>query len=120
MSLYLIKKALAAKGFGVQKRESKLRFSINKNVTNGSLKQINGTGASGSFKSKIQQPRNRAPRRCQRQKKSAKVPAGKKEAAKPPKSCKKATGAKAAKKVGKPRAKATPKSPKTKKAAAKN
>uniref|UniRef100_UPI00398F21B7 histone H1-like n=1 Tax=Pristiophorus japonicus TaxID=55135 RepID=UPI00398F21B7 len=50
MSLVTIKKALAAKGVDVEKRGSKIRFSIKNNVMNGSLKQIKGTGASGSFK----------------------------------------------------------------------
>uniref|UniRef100_UPI00398F8DCE histone H1-like n=1 Tax=Pristiophorus japonicus TaxID=55135 RepID=UPI00398F8DCE len=49
-SLAAIKKALAAKGVDVEKRGFQIRSSIKKNVMNGSLKQIKGTGASGSFK----------------------------------------------------------------------
>uniref|UniRef100_UPI00398E5B5A histone H1-like n=1 Tax=Pristiophorus japonicus TaxID=55135 RepID=UPI00398E5B5A len=50
MSLAAIKKALAAKDVEVEKRGSQIRFSVKRNVTNGSLKQIKGKGASGSFK----------------------------------------------------------------------
>uniref|UniRef100_UPI00398E32D5 histone H1-like n=1 Tax=Pristiophorus japonicus TaxID=55135 RepID=UPI00398E32D5 len=50
MSLAAIKKALAVKGVDVEKCGYQIRFSIKRNVTNGSLKQINATGASGSFK----------------------------------------------------------------------
>uniref|UniRef100_UPI00398F2D32 histone H1-like n=1 Tax=Pristiophorus japonicus TaxID=55135 RepID=UPI00398F2D32 len=49
-SLAAIKKALAAKGVDVEKRGFQIRSSIKKNVMNGSLKQIKGTGASVSFK----------------------------------------------------------------------
>uniref|UniRef100_UPI00398E7D2A histone H1-like n=1 Tax=Pristiophorus japonicus TaxID=55135 RepID=UPI00398E7D2A len=50
MSLAAIKKALAAKDVDVEKRGSQIRSSIKKNAMNDSLKQIKGTGASGSFK----------------------------------------------------------------------
>uniref|UniRef100_UPI00398E6311 histone H1-like n=1 Tax=Pristiophorus japonicus TaxID=55135 RepID=UPI00398E6311 len=134
MSLAAIKKALAAKGVDVKKRGFQIRSSIKKNVMNGSLKQIKGTGASGSFKiantdpqgkvgKKVKKPEaKKSPKAVAKKtstkkaltaKKTAKGPAGKKAAAKKPKSLKKV---KAAKKVENPRVKATSKSAKAKKA----
>uniref|UniRef100_UPI00398E9EA1 histone H1B-like n=1 Tax=Pristiophorus japonicus TaxID=55135 RepID=UPI00398E9EA1 len=114
MSLAAIMKALAAKVVDVEMRGSLIRFIIKRNVTNGSLKQIKGTGASGSFKvAEKQTPgKQTSSKKSPIAKQTAKAPAGKEAAAKKPKSPKKATGAKvkAAKKVEKPRAKATPKS----------
>uniref|UniRef100_UPI00398EE143 histone H1-like n=1 Tax=Pristiophorus japonicus TaxID=55135 RepID=UPI00398EE143 len=144
MSLATIKKALAAKSVDVEKRGSQIRFSIKKNVMNGSLKQNKGTGASGSFKiaktdsqekvgKKVKKPaakkaaakkspakkaaaKKTSTKKAPTAKKTAKGPAGKKAAVKKPKSPKKV---KAAKKVENPRVKATPKSAKGKKAAPK-
>uniref|UniRef100_UPI00398F0865 histone H1-like n=1 Tax=Pristiophorus japonicus TaxID=55135 RepID=UPI00398F0865 len=139
MSLATINKALAAKGVDVEKRASKIRFSIKSNVMNGSLKQIKGTGASGSFKIANTDPHEKVGKKVKKAaakkspakkaaakktstkkaltaKKTAKGPARKKAAVKKPKSPKKV---KAAKKVENPRVKATPKSAKAKKAAPK-
>uniref|UniRef100_UPI00398F4419 histone H1-like n=1 Tax=Pristiophorus japonicus TaxID=55135 RepID=UPI00398F4419 len=142
MSLATIKKALAAKGVDVEKRGSQIRFNNQKNVMNGSLKQIKGTGAAGSFKiaktdpqekvgKKVKKPaakkaaakkspakkaaaKKTSTKKAPTAKKTAKGPAGKKVAVKNPKSPKKV---KAAKKVENPRIKATSKSAKVKKAA---
>uniref|UniRef100_UPI00398F84B5 histone H1-like n=1 Tax=Pristiophorus japonicus TaxID=55135 RepID=UPI00398F84B5 len=144
MSLATIKKTLAAKGVDVEKRRSQIRFSNQKNVMNGSLKQIKGTGASGSFKiaktdpqekvgKKVKKPaakkaaakkspakkaatKKTSTKKAPTAKKIAKGPAGKKAAVKKPKSPKKM---KATKKVENPRVKATSKSAKAKKAAPK-
>uniref|UniRef100_UPI00398F4E18 histone H1.5-like n=1 Tax=Pristiophorus japonicus TaxID=55135 RepID=UPI00398F4E18 len=107
MSLAAIKEALATKGADVEKRGSQIRFSIKKNVTHGSLKQIKGPGTSGSLTVAQKETSGKVGRKV------------KKSPAKQT-STKKATGAKvkAAKKVEKPRVKATPESAKTKKAAA--
>uniref|UniRef100_UPI00398E5E6A histone H1-like n=1 Tax=Pristiophorus japonicus TaxID=55135 RepID=UPI00398E5E6A len=75
MSLATIKKALAAKGVDVEKRSFQIRSSIKKNVMNGSLKQIKGTGASGSFKIANTDPQGKVG-------KKVKKPAAKKAAAK--------------------------------------
>uniref|UniRef100_UPI00398E6C5B histone H1-like n=1 Tax=Pristiophorus japonicus TaxID=55135 RepID=UPI00398E6C5B len=75
MSLAAIKKALAAKGVDVEKRGFQIRSSIKKNVMNGSLKQIKGTGASGSFKIANTDPQGKVG-------KKVKKPAAKKATAK--------------------------------------
>uniref|UniRef100_UPI00398F8C70 histone H1-like n=1 Tax=Pristiophorus japonicus TaxID=55135 RepID=UPI00398F8C70 len=74
-SLAAIKKALAAKGVDVEKRGFQIRSSIKKNVMNGSLKQIKGTGASGSFKIANTDPQGKVV-------KEVKKPAAKKSPAK--------------------------------------
>ncbi|XP_078058330.1 histone H1-like [Mustelus asterias] len=50
MSLAAIKKALAGSGVDVGKRVSQIRLTIKRKVETGSLVQIKGQGASGSFK----------------------------------------------------------------------
>uniref|UniRef100_UPI00398E4C16 histone H1-like n=1 Tax=Pristiophorus japonicus TaxID=55135 RepID=UPI00398E4C16 len=149
MSLATIKKALAAKGVDVEKRASKIRFSIKSNVMNGFLKQIKGTGASGSFKIANTDPQEKVGKKVKKaaakkspvKKAAAKKSPAKKAAAKKTSSKKALTAkktakgparkkaavkkpkspkkVKAAKKVENPRVKATPKSAKAKKAAPK-
>uniref|UniRef100_UPI00398ED899 histone H1-like n=1 Tax=Pristiophorus japonicus TaxID=55135 RepID=UPI00398ED899 len=124
-SLAAIKKALAAKGVDVEKRGFQIRSSIKKNVMNGSLKQIKGTGASGSFKITHTDPQGKVGKKVK--KPAAKKSPAKKAAAKKS-SAKKATAKKspakkaAAKKTSTKKAltaKKTAKGPAGKKAAAK-
>uniref|UniRef100_UPI00398EEF04 histone H1-like n=1 Tax=Pristiophorus japonicus TaxID=55135 RepID=UPI00398EEF04 len=110
MSLAAIKKALAAKGVDVEKRGFQIRSSIKKNVMNGSLKQIKGTGASGSFKIANTDPQGKVG-------KKVKKPAAKKSPAKKA-AAKKSPAKKAAAKKS-PAKKATAKKSPAKKAAAK-
>ncbi|XP_032871069.1 histone H1-like [Amblyraja radiata] len=50
MSFYAIKKGLAAKGVDVEKCRHLIKTGIKRKLVNGSLVQIKGVGASGSFK----------------------------------------------------------------------
>ncbi|XP_038644690.1 histone H1-like [Scyliorhinus canicula] len=50
VSLQAIKKQLRSKGVDVDKRGSQIKQSVKRSVDNGSLAQVKGTGASGSFK----------------------------------------------------------------------
>ncbi|XP_038641735.1 histone H1-like [Scyliorhinus canicula] len=50
VSLQAIKKQLRIKGVDVDKRGSQIKQSVKRSVDNGSLAQVKGTGASGSFK----------------------------------------------------------------------
>uniref|UniRef100_UPI00398E4314 histone H1-like n=1 Tax=Pristiophorus japonicus TaxID=55135 RepID=UPI00398E4314 len=109
-SLAAIKMALAAKGVDVEKRGFQIRSSIKKNVMNGSLKQIKGTGASGSFKIANTDPQGKVG-------KKVKKPAAKKSPAKKA-AAKKSPVKKAAAKKS-PAKKATAKKSPAKKAAAK-
>uniref|UniRef100_UPI00398EE73B histone H1-like n=1 Tax=Pristiophorus japonicus TaxID=55135 RepID=UPI00398EE73B len=125
MSLAAIKKALAAKGVDVQKRGFQIRFSIKKNVMNGSLKQIKGTGASGSFKIAKTDPQEKVGKKVKKpaakkspaKKAAAKKSPAKKAAAKKSPAKKAAAKKTSTKKV--PTAKKTVKGPARKKAAAK-
>uniref|UniRef100_UPI00398EAFB2 histone H1-like n=1 Tax=Pristiophorus japonicus TaxID=55135 RepID=UPI00398EAFB2 len=92
-SLAAIKKALAAKGVDVEKRGFQIRSSIKKNVMNGSLKQIKGTGASGSFKITNTDPQGKVG-------KKVKKPATKKATAKKTKSKKALTAKKDSERTG--------------------
>uniref|UniRef100_UPI00398F73B7 histone H1-like n=1 Tax=Pristiophorus japonicus TaxID=55135 RepID=UPI00398F73B7 len=118
MSLAAIKKALAAKGVDVEKRGFQIRSSIKKNVMNGSLKQIKGTGASGSFKIANTDPQGKVGKKLKpAAKKAAKKSPAQKAAAK--KSPAKKTAAKKTKNKKALTAKKTAKGPAGKKAAAK-
>uniref|UniRef100_UPI00398E660C histone H1-like n=1 Tax=Pristiophorus japonicus TaxID=55135 RepID=UPI00398E660C len=110
MSLAAIKKALAANGVDVEKRGFQIRSSIKKNVMNGSLKQIKGTGASGSFKVANTDPQGKVG-------KKVKKPAAKKSPAKKAAAKKSPVKKAAAKKL--PAKKAAAKKSPVKKAAAK-
>ncbi|XP_067837051.1 histone H1-like [Heptranchias perlo] len=149
ISLAAIKKVLAAKGLDVEKHRSQIKLSIKRNVEKGSLVQIKGTGASGSFRVAKKETQAKVGKKVKKQvtkKSPGKKPATKKTAvkkltAKKP-AVKKSTTKKAAKspikkkaaakkpktpkpvkakakKVEKPRAKPKPKSAKPKKAAGK-
>ncbi|XP_055521029.1 histone H1-like [Leucoraja erinacea] len=50
MSFYAIKKGLAAKGVDVEKCRHLIKTGIKRKLANGSLVQLKGVGASGSFK----------------------------------------------------------------------
>ncbi len=50
VSLAALKKALAAAGYDVEKTNSRVKLAIKSLVTKGTLLQVKGTGASGSFK----------------------------------------------------------------------
>uniref|UniRef100_UPI00398EB3C4 histone H1-like n=1 Tax=Pristiophorus japonicus TaxID=55135 RepID=UPI00398EB3C4 len=109
-SLAAIKKALASKGVDVEKRGFQIRSCIKKNVMNGSLKQIKGTGASGSFKIANTDPQGKVGKKVKKPA-AKKSPAKKAAAKKSP--AKKATTKKSSAK------KATAKKYPAKKAAAK-
>ncbi|XP_078058291.1 histone H1-like [Mustelus asterias] len=100
MSLAAIKKALAGSGVDVGKRGSQIRLTIKRKVETGSLVQIKGQGASGSFKlaqkeslgkmgKKVKTPTTKkslvkktAAKKVTTKKAAAKKPAAKKPAAK--------------------------------------
>ncbi|CAN2391050.1 Domain in histone families 1 and 5, partial [Pristimantis euphronides] len=50
MSLAALKKALAAAGYDVEKNNSRVKMGVRALVTKGTLLQVKGSGASGSFK----------------------------------------------------------------------
>ncbi|KAK2914437.1 hypothetical protein Q8A67_002836 [Cirrhinus molitorella] len=108
VSLAALKKALAAGGYDVEKNNSRVKIAIKSLVTKGTLVQVKGTGASGSFKLNKKQ--------AETKKKPAKkaAPKAKKPAAKKPAAAKKPKSA-AAKK---PAAKKSPKKAKKPAAAA--
>ncbi len=116
VSLAALKKALAAGGYDVEKKNSRVKLAIKTLVTKGTLVQVKGTGASGSFKiSKKQTETKKKPAKKAAPK--AKKPAAKKPiSAKKPKSAaaKKPAAKKSPKKAKKPAAaaKKTTKSPK--------
>ncbi|XP_075209686.1 LOW QUALITY PROTEIN: histone H1 [Chanos chanos] len=56
MSLFALKKALSAGGYNVAKNNSRVVLAVRRLVANGSLLQVKGTGASGSFKIGKKQP----------------------------------------------------------------
>ncbi len=106
VSLAALKKALAAGGYDVEKNNSRVKLAIKSLVTKGTLLQVKGTGASGSFKISKKQAET---------KKKAAPKAKKPAAAKKPKSAaaKKPAAKKSPKKTKKPAAaaKKTTKSP---------
>ncbi|XP_016307151.1 histone H1-like [Sinocyclocheilus anshuiensis] len=85
VSLAALKKALAAVGYDVEKKNSRIKLAIKSLVTKGNLVQVKGTGASGSFKLNKQQTETKKP--VKKAAPKAKKPAAKKPAAaKKPKS----------------------------------
>ncbi|XP_067837135.1 histone H1-like, partial [Heptranchias perlo] len=127
ISLAAIKKVLAAKGLDVEKHRSQIKLSIKRNVEKGSLVQIKGTGASGSFRVAKKETQAKVGMKVKKQvtkKSPGKKPAAKKAAvkkltAKKP-AVKKSTTKKAAKSPIKKKAVAKkPKTPKSVKAKAK-
>ncbi|XP_693710.3 histone H1-like [Danio rerio] len=130
VSLAALKKALSAGGYDVEKNNSRVKTAVKALVTNGTLAQTKGTGASGSFKlnKKQAEPKKAAKKTAAKAKKPAakkspkkvKKPAATsvKKATKSPKKAKKPAAAKkATKKAKKPAAaKKAAKSPKKVKA----
>ncbi|XP_002667787.2 histone H1-like [Danio rerio] len=133
VSLAALKKALSAGGYDVEKNNSRVKTAVKALVTNGTLAQTKGTGASGSFKlnKKQAEPKKAAKKTAAKAKKpaakkspkKAKKPAATsvKKATKSPKKAKKPAAAKKAtkspKKAKKPAAaKKAAKSPKKVKA----
>uniref|UniRef100_A0A3Q3EQB7 H15 domain-containing protein n=1 Tax=Labrus bergylta TaxID=56723 RepID=A0A3Q3EQB7_9LABR len=57
VSLSAVKKALAAKGVDVVKANKRINAAVVKLVTNGTLAQTKGSGASGSFKLAKKEPK---------------------------------------------------------------
>ncbi|XP_056104249.1 histone H1-like [Rhinichthys klamathensis goyatoka] len=110
VSLAALKKAVAAGGYDVEKNNSRVKTAIKSLVTKGTLLQVKGTGASGSFKLNKQQAETKKKAAPKVKKPAAKKPA----AAKKPKTAaaKKPVAKKSPKKVKKPAAKKTTKSPK--------
>ncbi|XP_051739587.1 histone H1-like [Ctenopharyngodon idella] len=121
VSLAALKKAIAASGYDVEKNNSRVKIAIKNLVTKGTLVQVKGTGASGSFKLNKQQaePKKKPAKKAAPK---AKKPAAKKPAAaKKPKSAaaKKPAAKKSPKKAKKPAATAAKKATKSPKKAKK-
>ncbi|XP_037622560.1 histone H1-like [Sebastes umbrosus] len=113
VSLAAVKKALAAGGYDVDKNKARVKTNIKTLVANGTLVQLKGTGASGSFK--VSKQAAEKPKPAKKAAPKAKKPAAKKPAAaKKPKTVKKPVAAKKSpKKAKKPAAAKKPaKSPK--------
>ncbi|XP_067837687.1 histone H1-like [Heptranchias perlo] len=131
ISLAAIKKVLATKGLDVEKLRSQIKLSIKRNVEKGSLVQIKGTGASGSFRVAKKETQGKVGKKVKKQgtkkspgkKPAATKTAAKKLTAKKP-AAKKSPGKKPAAKKSpgkKPAAKKSPgKKPAAKKKAAKS
>ncbi|XP_066434094.1 histone H1B-like [Eleutherodactylus coqui] len=91
VSLAALKKALAAGGYDVEKNNSRLKLAVKSLVTKGSLLQVKGSGASGSFKlNKKQETKDKPAKKKPASAAKPKKPAGAKKAAKSPKKPKKA------------------------------
>ncbi|KAM9325116.1 uncharacterized protein PAF06_001254 [Gastrophryne carolinensis] len=89
-SLPALKKALSAANYDVDKNNSRVKLALKALVTKGSLVQVKGTGASGSFKINKQQLNQADKKKATKKKSPAKKPAS---AAKSPKKPKKAPSA---------------------------
>ncbi|XP_052000195.1 histone H1-like [Xyrauchen texanus] len=115
VSLAALKKALAAGGYDVEKNNSRVKIAIKSLVTEGTLVQTKGTGASGSFKLNKKQAESEKKPAKKAAPKVKKAAVKKPAAAKKPKSAatKKPAAKKSPKKVKKPAAaKKATKSPK--------
>ncbi|XP_067832633.1 histone H1-like [Heptranchias perlo] len=82
ISLAAIKKILATKGLDVEKHRTQIKLSIKRNVEKGSLVQIKGTGASGSFRVAKKEAQEKVGKKVKKQ--GSKKSPGKKPAAKKP------------------------------------
>ncbi|CAN2388691.1 establishment of protein localization to chromatin [Pristimantis euphronides] len=114
MSLAALKKALAAAGYDVEKNNSRVKMGVRALVTKGTLLQVKGSGASGSFKlNKKQEGKDKPAQKKQPAAAKPKRPAAAAPAKRAAKSPKKAP-AKSPKKAKKPAAaaKKAAKSPK--------
>ncbi|XP_075175888.1 histone H1B-like [Anomaloglossus baeobatrachus] len=110
VSLAAVKKVLTARGYDVEKNNSRVKLGVKGLVTKGVLLQVKGSGASGSFKlNKKQETKNKVSKKkpAAAAKKAPKSP--KKAAAKKPAAAKKA--AKSPKKKSAPKLKKAAKSP---------
>nr|XP_001336949.1 histone H1-like [Danio rerio] len=124
VSLAALKKALSAGGYDVEKNNSRVKTAVKALVTNGTLAQTKGTGASGSFKlnkkqaepkkaakktaakakkpaakkspKKVKKPAATSVKKATKSPKKAKKPAAAKKATKSPKKAKKPVAAKKA------------------------
>lgn len=118
-----VKKYLKSKGVDTEKKNTFINKALNKGVSSGQLKQVKGTGATGTFK--LDNAKAKATEKAKVQKEKAKVKkaaaAEKAKAKKAAKAEKKATKKKATKKPAakKPAAKKAAKKPAAKKPAAK-
>ncbi|ROL46344.1 Histone H1 [Anabarilius grahami] len=113
VSLTALKKAIAASGYDVEKNNSRVKIAIKSLVTKGTLVQVKGTGASGSFKLNKQKAETKK-KPAKKAVPKAKKPAAKKPAVakKPKTSAMKPAAKKSPKKAKKPAAKKATKSPK--------
>merc|ERR1712131_253317 len=120
VSLAALKKALVAGGYDVEKNKARVKTAVKGLVTKGTLVQVKGTGASGSFKiNKAKAEKAKKPAAAKKPKKvAAKKPAAKKSPKKAKKPATPKKAAKSPKKAVKPKA-AKPKAAKAKKAAPK-
>ncbi|OCT55800.1 hypothetical protein XELAEV_18003747mg, partial [Xenopus laevis] len=92
VSLAALKKALAAGGYDVDKNNSRLKLALKALVIKGTLTQVKGTGASGSFKLNKKQLEGKDKAVAKKKKPAApnaKKPAAAKKAPKSPKKPKK-------------------------------
>uniref|UniRef100_A0A1B8Y854 Histone H2B n=18 Tax=Opisthokonta TaxID=33154 RepID=A0A1B8Y854_XENTR len=116
VSLAALKKALAAGGYDVERNNSRLKLALKALVTKGTLTQVKGSGASGSFKlnKKPLESKEKAAKKKPAAPKAKKPAAAAKKAPKSPKKPKKVSAAaKSPKKVKKPaKAAKSPKKPK--------
>lgn len=122
VSAAALKKALAAAGYDVEKNKARVRIAIRSLVANGTLVQLKGTGASGSYKMSKKPAEPKAKTTKKAAPKSKKTAATRKPAPKKPTAAKKpktaaakkaATAKKSPKKEKKTAAaKKAPKSPK--------
>ncbi|XP_075144268.1 histone H1.4-like [Leptodactylus fuscus] len=114
VSVAALKKVLAAGGYDTDKNRSRVKLGLKALVTKGTLIQVKGSGASGSFKLNKKQAESKD--KAAKKKPAAAKPkkaAAKKPAAKSPK--KAPTAAKSPKKAKKPAAAAKKAAPKAKK-----
>ncbi|CAI9548590.1 unnamed protein product [Staurois parvus] len=123
VSLAALKKILSAGGYDVDKKKSRLKIALKALVTKGSLVQVKGHGASGSFKINKKQPEGpaaKSPKKKVTRKTTTATKSPKKVAKSPKKKAasKSSTAAKSPKKPAAKRpAKAAAKKPSRKKAA---
>ncbi|XP_059703901.1 LOW QUALITY PROTEIN: histone H1.10-like [Haemorhous mexicanus] len=110
LSLAALKKALAAGGYDVEKNNSRIKLGLKSLVSKGTLVQIRGIGASGSFC--LSKKPGEAKEKALRRKKTTVVKSKKPAAKKPASAAEKAVTAKYSPKKVKPAAKKAAKSPK--------
>ncbi|KAK2867560.1 hypothetical protein Q8A67_025677 [Cirrhinus molitorella] len=112
VSLAALKKALSAGGYDVEKNNSRVKTAVKSLVTNGTLVQTKGTGASGSFKLNKKQVETKKKPAKKTPVKAKKVAAKKPAAKKSPKKVKKPTATAAKKATKSPKKAKKPTAPK--------